>query len=130
MLLIVLFDSGWSPRGSFASVEIFDEENNKWPVVDHKRIPPNNLGAVEIEGTVFFVINRFPIDSGIRIPPGELYTVCLDKWEPNLRNFPEDAVLCYAPLKRETLNTDWDMQLILIDMLQLEPIRARGVPPK
>ena len=95
-----------SPSGSFASVEIYDEENKKWPVVDQKRIPPNNLGAVEIEGAVYFITNRFPIDSGMRIPPVELYPVCSDKSEPNLRNFREDDVLCYAPLKRETLKTD------------------------
>ncbi|KAJ7311611.1 hypothetical protein OS493_039914 [Desmophyllum pertusum] len=53
-------------------------KNNTWSVVEQKHIPSNNLGAVEIEGRVYFIINKFPFDSGIRIPPGELYPVHLD----------------------------------------------------
>ena len=68
-----------TPDGSAASVEVYDEQNNKWSVVRQKHIPPNNLGAVEIEGRVYFIINNFPIDSGIRIPPGEVYAVPLDE---------------------------------------------------
>ena len=93
------------PCGDIASVEVYDEENNKWSVVDQKRIPANNLGAVEIEGKVYLIINRFPVDSGIRIPPGEVYPVCLDKWK-NLSNIPSNAVLCYVPLKRESLKKE------------------------
>ena len=92
-------------RNSPAPVEIYDEENNKWSVVEQKRIPPNKLGAVEIESRVYFIINKFPVDSGIRIPPGELYPVPLDKWT-NLRNISEKAALCYVPLKRESLKTE------------------------
>lgn len=40
-----------------------------WSVVDQKHIPANNLNAVEIEGKVYFIIDKFPIDSGIRIQP-------------------------------------------------------------
>ena len=40
--------------GNFASIEVYDEENNKWSVVDQKHIPANNLGAVEIEGESIF----------------------------------------------------------------------------
>ena len=87
-------------RGNFASV--YDEENNKCSVVDQKNIPSNNLGSVEIEGTVYFIINRFPFDSGIRIPPGELYPVSLEKWK-NLSNISDQAALCYVPVKTETL---------------------------
>ena len=89
------------PSGNFASVEVYDEENNKWSVVDQNHIPPNNLGAVETEGKVYFIINRFPVDSGIRIPPGEVYPVCLDIWK-NLSNIPTNAALSYVPLKRES----------------------------
>ena len=91
--------------GNPAPVEIYDEENNKWSVVDQKHIPPNNLGAVEIEGRVYFIINKFPVDSGIRIPPEEVYPVSLDRWE-NLRNISDKAALCYVPLKREGLKSE------------------------
>ena len=91
--------------GKFASVEVYDEENNKWSVVDQKHIPANNLGAVEIEGKVYFIINRFPVDSGIRIPPGEVYPVSLDKWK-NLSNVPFGAALSYVPVKRESLKKE------------------------
>ena len=84
--------------GDPAPVEVYDEENNKWSVVEQNHIPANKLGAVEIDGRVYFLINKFPIDSGIRIPPGEMYPVCLDEWE-NLRQVDEKAVLCYVPLK-------------------------------
>ena len=64
-----------------AHVEVYDEVKNTWSVVEQKHIPPNNRDAVEIEGKVYFIINKFPIDSGIRIPPGELYPVHLGEWE-------------------------------------------------
>ena len=93
------------PYGNFASVEVYDAENNKWSVVDQKHIPANNLGAVEIEGKVYFIINRFPVDSGIRIAPGAIYPVSLDKWK-NLSNIPSNAALSYVPLKRESLKKE------------------------
>ena len=88
-----------------APVEVYDEEQNTWSVVQQKHIPPNNLGAVEIEGRVYFVINKFPVDSGIRIPPEEIYHVHLDEWE-NLAKVSDKAVLCYLPVKRESLKTE------------------------
>jgi len=93
------------PCGNPAPVEVYDEENNKWSVVDQKHIPPNNLGAVEIEGRVYFIINKFPVDSGIRIPPGEVYPVHLGDWK-NLGNVSRNAVLCYMSVIRENLKTE------------------------
>ena len=88
-----------------APVEVYNEENNTWSVVEQKHIPPNNLGAVEIEGRVYFIINKFPIDSGIILPPGENYHVSLNEWV-NLANLGGGrAVLCYLPVKRENLKT-------------------------
>ena len=92
-------DSNGSPYGNPAPVEVYDEENNKWSVVDQKHIPENNLGAVEVDGRVYFIINKFPIDSGIRIPPGEVYPVSLHKWE-KLGKISGTAALCYAPIKK------------------------------
>ena len=92
-------DSNGSPYGNPAPVEVYDEENNKWSVVDQKHIPENNLGAVEVDGRVYFIINKFPIDSGIRIPPREVYPVSLHKWE-KLGNISGTAALCYAPIKK------------------------------
>ena len=88
-----------------APVEIYDEDNNKWSVVDQKHIPQNTLGAVEIEGRVYFIINNFPIDRGIRIPSGEVYPVYLGDWK-NLGNVANNAALCYVPLKRESVKGD------------------------
>ena len=88
-----------------APVEVYDEENNKWSIVEQKHIPQNKLGAVEIEGRVYFIINKFPIDSGIRIPPGEVYPVPLSEWK-NLENTSTSARLCYVPLKRESLKVE------------------------
>ena len=93
------------PCGNPAPVEVYDEENNKWSVVDQKHIPQNNLGAVEIEGRVYFIINNFPIDSGIRIPPEEVYPVYLGDWK-NLGNVASNAALCYVPLKRDSVQAD------------------------
>ena len=93
-----------SPDGSLhgdpAPVEVYDQDNNKWSIVHQKRIPQNALGAVEIEGRVYFTIKKFPIDSGIRIPPGEVYPVSLHKWEKLSQISSMDGTLCYAPLKR------------------------------
>ena len=95
---------GSRPCGDPAPVEVYDQENNKWSVVKQKHIPSNNLGAVEIESKIYFIINKFPFDSGIRIPPGELYPVSLEKWK-NLSNISDKAALCYMPVKTETLKT-------------------------
>ena len=92
-------------RGDPAPVEVYDQDNNKWSIVDQTHIPQNTLGAVEIEGRVYFIINKFPVDSGIRIPPGEMYPVSLRKWEKLSQIRSVNAALCYAPLKRESLNT-------------------------
>ena len=93
------------PSGGPAPVEIYNTESNTWSVVEQKHIPSNNLGAVEIEGRVYFIINNFPVDSGIRISPGELYPVPLGEWE-NLAKIDKTAVLCYFPVKRESLKSD------------------------
>lgn len=93
------------PGGEPASVEVYDEDNNKWSVVDQNHIPQNTLGAVEIEGRVYFIINRFPIDSGIRILSGEVYPVYLGDWK-NLGNVANNAALCYVPLNRDSVKAD------------------------
>ena len=93
------------PEGSTALVEVYDEQNNTWSVVQQTHIPPNNLGAVEVEGRVYFIINSFPVDSGIRIPPGEVYPVCLDEWE-NLGKIETNAILCYVPIKMDNLTME------------------------
>ena len=93
------------PCGNPAPVEVYDEENNKWSVVEQTHIPQNNLGAVEIEGRVYFIINNFPIDSGIRIIPEEVYPVYLGDWK-NLGNVANNAALCYVPLKRDSVQAD------------------------
>lgn len=89
-----------------APVEVYDEKNDTWAVIEQKHIPLNNLGAVEIEGRVYFIINKFPVDSGIRIPPEEIYHVHLDEWE-NVAKVSNKAVLCYLPVKRESLKTEY-----------------------
>ena len=86
-----------------APVEVYDEGTNTWSVVPQKHIPPNNLGAVEIEGRVYFIIKKFPVDSGIRIPPEEMYQVDLSDWENLAKVLDSGAVLCYLPVKGENL---------------------------
>ena len=92
---------GFNSRG-VSPVELYDKRKDTWSVVEQKHIPQNNLGAFEIERRVYFLINNFPIDSGIRIPPEENYPVHLGEWE-NLAKVSEDAVLCYLPVKKENL---------------------------
>ena len=103
---VKIWDQSCSPYGDSAPVEVYDEQNNSWSIVKREdHIPPNNLGAVEIEGRVYFIINRFPVDSGIRIPPGGKYHVDLDDWE-NLGKVNSSSVLSYLPANRENLNTE------------------------
>ena len=92
---------GFNSRG-VSPVELYDKRKDTWSVVEQKHIPQNNLGAFEIERRVFFLINNFPIDSGIRIPPEENYPVHLGEWE-NLAKVSKNAVLCYLPVKKENL---------------------------
>ena len=95
-------NSFMSFSGAHPSVELYDKRKDTWSVVEQKRIPPNNLGAFEIERRVYFLINNFPIDSGIRIPPEENFPVHLGEWE-NLAKVSKNAVLCYLPVKKENL---------------------------
>ena len=94
-----------APCGGKASVEVYDDQNDSWSVVDQPHIPPNNLGAVEVEGRVYFIVKNLPLDLGIRIPPGEVYAVSLDEWE-NLGKVDKNAVLCCMPVKRENLTAE------------------------
>ena len=98
-------DGVFIPYGNPAPVEAYNEETNTWSVVEQKHIPPNHLNAVEIERRVYFIINKFPVDSGIRIPPGELYPVHLGDWS-NLAKTAATAVLSYLPVKQESLKTE------------------------
>ena len=86
------------PYGSSAAIEVCSDQENAWSVVQQTHIPANNLGAVEIDGRIYFIINSFPVDSGITMPPGEVYPVALDGWE-NLGKVDKNAVLCYVPVK-------------------------------
>ena len=88
------------PCGEKASVEVYNAEAKYWSTVHQSHIPPNYLGAIEVEGRVYFIINKFPIDSGIRVPPGERYPVHLGGWE-KLQQVDRNAVLCYLPVKRK-----------------------------
>ena len=60
---------------------------------------------MEIEGKVYFIINKFPVDSGIRIPPEELYPVSLGEWE-NVGKIDNTAALCYLAVKGESLKSE------------------------
>ena len=90
-------------RRDYPPVELYDERKDTWSVVEQKRIPPNRLGAFEIERRVYFLINNFPIDSGIRIPPEENFPVHLRGEWGNLAEVNEYAVLCYLPVKKENI---------------------------
>ena len=92
-------------RGDPGSVEVYDDEKSTWSVVEQQHIPPNKLGAVEIEGELHFIINKFPVESGIRIPLGGLYPVHLGEWE-NLAKIAKTAVLCYLPVKGGSLKAE------------------------
>ena len=48
-----------------APVEVYDEGTNTSSIVYQKHIPPNDLGAVEIEGRVYFIINNFQSTVGL-----------------------------------------------------------------
>ena len=99
---------GWDHDSLFrkpAPVEVYDEAANTWSVVPQKHIPPNNLGAVEIEGRVYFIINKFPVDSGIRIPPEEMYQVDLSGWG-DLAKVERGTVLCYLPVNMANLSRE------------------------
>ena len=107
--------------GDPAPVEVYDEETNQWFVVYQTHIPPNTLRAVEVEGKVYFIINKFPVDSGIRIPPGEVYHISLHEWskkvmppkfyaesevaELSITAINKHAALCFVPVKTDSLKT-------------------------
>ena len=88
------------PCGNPASVEMYNEETNAWIVVEQKNVPAHSsLDVVEIEGRVYFIINQFPYDSGIRLAHGKLDHTVLKEWE-NLAKIDQGAVLSYLAVKR------------------------------
>ena len=119
------WNDGWGgviPSGNPAPVEVYDERNDQWFAVRQSHVPPNNLEAVEVEGKIYFIINKFPIDSGIRIPPGEVYHISLHEWSkhvnspfeaPLLGSEPAElaitaintAALCFVPVRTDNLKT-------------------------
>ena len=93
-------DHAHRPYGNPAPVEMYNEETNAWTVVEHKNVLAfSSLDAVEIEGRVYFIINQFPYDSGIRLTHGELNHTVLQEWE-NLAKIDQGAVLSYLAVKR------------------------------
>ena len=89
-----------------APVEVYNEQLDLWRVVKQNRIPSNTLGAVELlGGEVYFIVNKFPVDSGIRIPPNEVYKISLREWENSLERIDSTAVLCYLSVNKEMLST-------------------------
>ena len=100
------FGFATASRGRPAPVEVYNEQTDSWYVVEQNRIPPNTLGAVELlGGKVYFIINKFPVDSGIRIPPNEVYKISLREWENSLEKIDSNAALCYLSIKKEMLRT-------------------------
>ena len=83
-----------NPREDTAATEVYNDQENAWSVVQPTHIPPNDLGAVEIDGRVYFIINSFPVDSGITTPPGDAFPAILIEWK-KLGNVDKNAVLCY-----------------------------------
>ena len=55
---------------------------------------------MEAEGSVYFIINSFPVDIGIRITPGEVYPVSLDEWEGSGR-VAKNSMLCCVLVNRK-----------------------------
>ena len=51
-----------------------------------------------------FLINKYPVDSGVRIPPAELYNAPQGELG-NLKKSNETAVLCCLPVKRVSLKS-------------------------
>ena len=91
------------PDGSSAAIEVYDDEKDAWSVVQQRPVlPKDDLGAVEIDGRVYFIINSFPVDSGITIPQEQAYQLKLGQWK-NLLNISKNAVLCYMPVKNSLL---------------------------
>ena len=88
------------PSGNPAPVEMYNEDSNTWSVVEQKCIPANNLNAVKIEGRIYFVINNFPVDSGIRIAHGSLDSALLNKWD-NLAKIDQNAALGFLVITRK-----------------------------
>ncbi|KAJ7384539.1 hypothetical protein OS493_021170 [Desmophyllum pertusum] len=84
-------------------VEVYDEENNQWCSVPQPHMPPNNYGAVEIEGRIYFILGSFAHDSGIRISDDGVYHVDIEDWEP-ICHHDADAGFVYMPVNRNEID--------------------------
>ena len=79
---------------------MYNEDTNTWSVVEQKHIPANNLSAVEIEGRIYFIINNFPVDNGIRIAHGSLNSALFYQWD-YLAKIDQNAALGFLVVKRK-----------------------------
>lgn len=85
-----------------------------WTVVDQWHILPNNLGAVQVEGSVYFIMNNFPVDrSGIRIPPGEVYPVSLNEREDSRKGGKKCNIGCVRVNKENLASERLNLRLRL-----------------
>ncbi|KAJ7384530.1 hypothetical protein OS493_021159 [Desmophyllum pertusum] len=91
---------GLVPSGHVA---VYNEENNQWCSVPQPHMPPNNYGAVEIEGRIYFILGSFAHDSGISIGDDEVYHVDIEDWEP-ICHHEADAVFVYMPVNRNEID--------------------------
>ena len=90
----------WSP---LEAVESYCRETDSWSQIEQKRIAPQDSSfACEADNKIFFKLNNFVFDSGIRVSPDQVYPVKLDEWR-NIAAFELGAVITYAPMNMNKL---------------------------
>ena len=88
------------------TVEVYDEASDSWSEVEQTHIAQKDTSfAFEAEGVIFFKLNNFAFDSGIRVSPEDPYVVNLDKWK-TLAAFEKGSLITYAPFNVNKLLGD------------------------
>lgn len=72
---------------------MYNEETNTWSKVEQKCFLANT--KFELEGRVYYIVNNFPIDSGIRIAHGSKDSM----WD-DVANIGQNAALGFMVVKR------------------------------
>ena len=85
-------EEGWVP---LETTESYCKETDSWSLTEPKCTAPEDLSfAFEVDDMIFFRLNNFVLDSGIRVSPDQaLYPVKFEEWSSNVAALDSDSLI-------------------------------------
>ena len=87
-------EEGWLYWLPLETTESYCKETDSWSLTEPKCTAPGDLSfAFEVDDKIFFRLNNFVFDSGIRVSPDQAYPVKFDKWSLNVADLDSDSLI-------------------------------------